>query len=359
MNTTALATIQGDELDTIQRTAKLLAASGYFGTSNDGLTGMAQVAAKILAGRELGFGPFAAVNGVHIIQGKPTVGANLMAAAVRSHPRYDYRVKKLTDKECELEFIDNGKVAGVSSFTMQDAEAAELSTGRNSATWKKYARNMLFARAMSNGVRFYAPDIFSGNAVYVPEELDVAVDGDGNVVDATFTVSHTDAPQRAQRATTPDSPGERADDARCASVPASEDVDSLGDEIFDVPWYVAARRNLTNGTALLADKMLDMHRNGDGQCSEKQHQYLSGLIDSLPGVGKDGHGKVLSVICQSEITSSNRPSFDLATKLLDYLPTHIKVDGNKVANPNYRADVVEHITKIANALQMALPLEAA
>lgn len=184
MNTTALAVIQPDELDTIQRTAKLLAASGFF-NAQDGITGMAQVAAKILAGRELGFGPFAAVNGIHIIQGKPAIGANLMAAAVRAHPRYDYRVKELTDKACELEFLDNGKVAGTSRFTTEDATAAELSSGKNAATWKKYARNMLFARAMSNGVRWYAPDIFTGNVVYVPEELGAEVDGEGNVIEVT------------------------------------------------------------------------------------------------------------------------------------------------------------------------------
>lgn len=204
---TALAIIQPDELDTIQRTAKLLAASGYFATTGDGITAMAQVASKILAGRELGFGPFAAVNGIHIIQGKPTVGANLMAAAVRAHPRYDYKVKTLTDKACVLEFYDGGKVAGESSFTIEEAATAELSSGKNSQTWKKFPRNMLFARAMSNGVRWYAPDIFSGNAVYVPEELGANVDGDGNVIDTTYTVTQ---PTQVERCVEP-STGEIVD----------------------------------------------------------------------------------------------------------------------------------------------------
>ena len=48
---------------------------------------------------------------------------------------------------------------------------------------QKFARNMLFARAISNAARWYCPDLFSGNAVYVPEELGAIVDGDGNVVD--------------------------------------------------------------------------------------------------------------------------------------------------------------------------------
>lgn len=31
---------------------------------------------------------------------------------------------------------------------------------------------MLFARALSNGVRWFCPDVFAGNVVYVPGELD-------------------------------------------------------------------------------------------------------------------------------------------------------------------------------------------
>ena len=39
---------------------------------------------------------------------------------------------------------------------------------------EKFPRNMLFARAMSNGVKWFTPDIFSG-PVYVPEEMNVEV----------------------------------------------------------------------------------------------------------------------------------------------------------------------------------------
>jgi hypothetical protein len=46
----------------------------------------------------------------------------------------------------------------------------------------KFGRNMMFARAMSNGVKWFCPDVFDGNAVYVPEELGATVDGDGNVI---------------------------------------------------------------------------------------------------------------------------------------------------------------------------------
>ena len=216
MNSTALAIVKPDELETIQRTGRLLANSGYFDGKGDTPQAIAMMATKILAGREIGIGPFASVNGIHIVHGKPTIGANLMAAAVRSHPRYDYRVKELSDKVCELEFLDNGKPAGTSRFTVEDAAKAELTTGQNSHTWKKYARNMLFARAMSNGVRWYAPDIFSGNVVYLPEELDVPVDGDGNIVDVTPRV--VEQPPRQEPPPTRPVPTPQADTSVDADV---------------------------------------------------------------------------------------------------------------------------------------------
>lgn len=186
MNTTALAIIQPDELETIQRTAKMLAASGYFNTSQDGIVGMAQVATKILAGREIGIGPFASVNGIHIISGKPAIGANLMASAVKGSGRYDYRVLELSTTACRIEYRqrmgDKWEVIGVSEFTAEDARKALTKN------MDKFPKNMLFARAMSNGVRFYTPDIFSGNAVYVPEELGAEVDGDGDVIETTSRI---------------------------------------------------------------------------------------------------------------------------------------------------------------------------
>lgn len=324
-----LAIVKSDELEVIQRTAKLLAASGYFATQ-EGITGMAQVAAKILAGRELGFGPFAAVNGIHIISGKPAVGANLMAAAVRSHPRYDYKVRELSDKACVLEFFDNGESAGLSSFTLADAEKAELSTGKNAATWRKFARNMLFARAMSNGVRWYAPDIFSGNAVYVPEELGAEVDGDGEVIDAT--VRRVEPSQDVARYGTP--------------APANPFEDTT-------PYYVRDWQRLTGKEYDLVKWVATLHDKSDGPCTAKQYQYLTGLVDKLTG---SEHNYVLSLLCQAEISSDNMPGRKVTTELLKLLPETIRVkDGQGLdveePNPQYRKDICEMLTTFAQRVQ--------
>lgn len=115
---------------------------------------------KIKAGEELGFGPFASMAGIDIIKGKVSVGSGLQASLIKDSPRYRYSVKSLDGEGCTLEFFE--KVGGqwlslgTSSFTKQDAIDAQLAGGDN---YKKYARNMFFARALTNGMRWYTPDL--------------------------------------------------------------------------------------------------------------------------------------------------------------------------------------------------------
>lgn len=156
---------------------KVLSQSGYFSDAKQA----AQAAVKVMAGEELGLGPVASMTGIHMVQGKVTVGANAQAALLRRHPDYDYQVKEHTDQVCVIDFIYKGKPAGTSSFSMEDAQKAGLTSN---PTWKKFPRNMLFARAMSNGIKWYAPDVSAGAPLYTPDELgaDVEYDDGGEIV---------------------------------------------------------------------------------------------------------------------------------------------------------------------------------
>ena len=174
METQALTVYSMDDTMSL---GKLLAQSGYFADSRDA----AQAVVKVLAGRELGFGPIASMTGINIIKGKVTLSANLIAAAVKRSGRYNYRVRKMSDAVCEIVFYEGKDEIGVSTFSMDDAKAAGLATGDN---WRKFPRNMLFARAMSNGAKWYCPDL-SGGPLYTPDELGAVVDGEtGEVIDA-------------------------------------------------------------------------------------------------------------------------------------------------------------------------------
>jgi hypothetical protein len=175
--------------DTMQL-GDVLAKSGFFSDTKEA----AQAVVKVLAGRELGFGPIASMTGVHIVKGKPSLGANLLGAAIKRSGRYNYRVIHLDDARAEIAFFENGNEMGRSEFTMENAKAAGLV---NNDTWKKYPRNMLFSRALSNGARWYCPDVFSGVTPYTPEELGAEVDGEtGEVIDVT-PIQRNPAPEPA------------------------------------------------------------------------------------------------------------------------------------------------------------------
>lgn len=150
---------------------RLLAASGFFKEGNQNV-GAAQAAVKVIAGKQLGIGPIASMSNIFVVQNRLMLGYPLVAALVKRSEKYDYRVKKHTNDECVLTFrerADDGtwEDVGDSSFTIQDAMTAGIAQ-RNGA-WKTYPRNLLFARALTNGARFYCPDIYMGGVYFVGE----------------------------------------------------------------------------------------------------------------------------------------------------------------------------------------------
>jgi hypothetical protein len=177
-------------VDDLSRMAKMFAGAGLFASAAD----VCKAGVLIAAGQEMGFGPFAAMTGISLVKGRPSIGANLMATAVKRSGRYNYRVMEHTDQTCRIAFFerwDGGRFEqiGESVFTAADARKA------GTQNMDKYPRNMLFARAMSNGVRWYCPDVFSGAPMYTPEELGADVDEEGNLVESIdITPPPTPAP---------------------------------------------------------------------------------------------------------------------------------------------------------------------
>ena len=174
---------------------KAFAESGMF----PDIKSAAQAIVKIQAGQEIGIPPFAAMSGIHIIQGKPTIGAGVMASCVKGSGKYDYRVVESTEQVCSIDFFQCKEKIGNSTFTIADAKKA------GTKNLDKFPKNMLFARAMSNGVKWFTPDVFAG-PVYTPEEFDVqpTVTADAEAVEVT-TVE--DALHMINEATTPEAIG--------------------------------------------------------------------------------------------------------------------------------------------------------
>lgn len=152
-------TIGKHSISEIMKLGEMLAKSGYFKDATD----PAKAVAKIMAGQELGIPPFASMAGIYIIEGKPVLGANLIAGLIKKSGKYDFRVLLLTNEECDIEFYRDGKPLGRCGYDMDDAERAGLA---GKAVWKRHPRNMMFARSMSDGAKHYCPDIFI-TGVYV------------------------------------------------------------------------------------------------------------------------------------------------------------------------------------------------
>ena len=164
------AALAGRDLDPIT-IGKIMAMSGLF----PDITRASQAVVKILAGRELGVGPFAAMSDIHLIDGAPVVGARILAALVRQSGVYDYRVVEWTNARVAIDFYRHGeKLEPTVAFTDEDAERAGLNRPTRSgkpSNHTKFPRNMKFARAMSNGVGLHCPDLTAGTPVYTPDEL--------------------------------------------------------------------------------------------------------------------------------------------------------------------------------------------
>lgn len=148
--------------------AKVMAASGFY---PDARTAQ-QAAAIMLLGIQFGIPPAQALTAIHVVKGKPMLHYSAILSKVRQHPNYDYDIVTADAKKAELAFyrIDpktgERTECGRSIFT--DADAKRQGT----QNMDKFPDTMLLARAASNGVKRYCPDVLNGMPVYTPGEIE-------------------------------------------------------------------------------------------------------------------------------------------------------------------------------------------
>lgn len=177
----------------IAQAGDLLPQSLWSKPQPDGQGGMTRPApspAKVLllaeTGSMLGLHPMAALQSIHIIEGKPTLSANLLAALVR---RAGHRLRVTTSGDWKAgTFVaravlirsDDPDFEFIVEWTKERATTAGLAGKGN---WNKYPEAMCKARAITEVIREGAPDV-TIVAAYTPEELGAAeVTEDGEVVE--------------------------------------------------------------------------------------------------------------------------------------------------------------------------------
>lgn len=159
--------LQIKSFDDAWRVATAFAKSGLFGA-----TTATQAFVKLQLGAELGLPPASAMQAIHVIDGKPSMSAALVAARIKMSGRYRFVVEKWTALGCKLNFLEkvDGQwvPCGDVTFTVEDAKVAGL---MNKANWKYHPRAMCFARCITQGARSFCSDVFYGAPVYDPDEL--------------------------------------------------------------------------------------------------------------------------------------------------------------------------------------------
>jgi len=159
--------------------------------------GSVEMAVALFAiGADLGISPMAAVRGIHVIDGKPSPSAELVAGLAKRHPDCEFfTLVETSATVATYEAKRKGDAAPTRmSMTMADAKASGLG-GRG--PWLKYPAAMLRARVASSLARAVFPDALMA----LPEEDD-----------------HPDAPPSPQ----PDTQPARAVKDRSAAQPAPQ-----------------------------------------------------------------------------------------------------------------------------------------
>ena len=161
---------EGEQLPTIAEAMQLGAVfveSGMF----PGIITKAQATAKIMMGREFGIGPVTSLQLIDVVKGRLRPRSQLLAALVKRSVRYDYKIKRMDDQACVIEFYDNGQPILESQWTIDDAKRAGLV--RPDSGWVNYPKDMNFARAMSGGATKVCPEVLGG---YEPLEVEGGYD---------------------------------------------------------------------------------------------------------------------------------------------------------------------------------------
>lgn len=167
-----------------------------------------KVVACILAGHEVGIGPMQSLSKIYVVDGKPTMAAELMRALVL-RAGHDIWVEESSNTRVTVcgrragrEFVS--KV----TWTMDDARQAKLAGKQN---WQQYPRAMLLARATSELARLMFADVLGGISYSIEELEDSPGDTPpGAPEPAQATTTHTRKARARKALPTPTEPAEPA-----------------------------------------------------------------------------------------------------------------------------------------------------
>lgn len=256
-------------------------------------------------GAMLGIHPVAAIQGVNIIEGKPTISPGLMSAVVR---RAGHKLRVTTEGNLRDETIsatatlirnDDPDYPFVVTWDLTRARHAGLYPGKDRSAWSKYPEAMLKARAISEVCREGATDALMGVG-YVPEEMGAEVNEAGEVVLGELRSQPASAPA-------PQAPATQA---------ATPPVETQQDDDVAQSWKEKADQASTSEEA--AQVFYDCRDGG----------YLGQLVDREVVGGTDGEMEQVQLRTYiGDITKALKRAEDAAATLNQRLAETTAEDG--------------------------------
>lgn len=160
------AMVNHDQFNAMREQANTLIRSGFLPKAIDTPE---KAIAIMMAGRELGIEPMRSIRELHVIDGKVGISAKLMSSLVYERlPTATLKITETNDASCTVIAGRPGDDKPASfTFTIDDAKRAGL---LEKDVWKKWTRDMLRNRAISEACRAVFPDVVGG--AYTPEELE-------------------------------------------------------------------------------------------------------------------------------------------------------------------------------------------
>ena len=137
-------------------------------------TGVNDMLAAVLVGREMGVGPMEAINSIYLVNGQTAMTGKLMSALVH---RAGHRIRlEVSGKEVVAVAYRRDEITktlveeGRWKFSEADAKKAGLA---GKGPYVSYPLVMYGWRAISALCRFYFADVVTGSMAYVPEEVGI------------------------------------------------------------------------------------------------------------------------------------------------------------------------------------------
>jgi len=126
------------------------------------------IVSLFLIGERLGVDPIAALSGIWIVEGRPSVSARLCRALILKHG-HKWRVEHWDAQSIKVTVTRKDDEPQTFEYTIKEAAHAGLT---NRKTWQQHPRPMLMAAVTRRIVDAVFPDLFLGMTAYEPEEFD-------------------------------------------------------------------------------------------------------------------------------------------------------------------------------------------